>query len=147
VTIGCRAHEDPPCGSEGERSLAFLPRPADPDAPVFAPSETAWMNLEFLAYYVNYSDAVALIPFAKPPWLNDPGRMMTFELRGFRGEGGIEPNELAARIVGLIHELCEESKGDERVGGRGQIAASLHSSWRTRPGNRPRQSPMQRPLL
>jgi hypothetical protein len=84
--------------------------PAGLDADVHAPSPDGWLDLEFLAYMVNRSPplasrAVEIVADAKPPHLNFPGRMLAFNVQGWRdGHDGIEPDEVAAEIE---EGLCE----------------------------------------
>lgn len=120
-TLGsCGGHED---GKPGEIHapadewwVTFHLEPADPDADTAAPSARAWMDLEFLAYWLGRMRAekqssVHLGPFAPPPHLNFPGRMLRFELAGFRGEdGGVEPDDVAAWIRKGLEELYQ--RGD-----------------------------------
>jgi hypothetical protein len=66
VTIGCcGGHAIVKNGSQAPKDewwVTFMPRPADSTAPVFAPSATAWLNLEFLAYYLNHLEGAELVP-------------------------------------------------------------------------------------
>jgi hypothetical protein len=83
--------------------VTIVLEPADWEADIHAPSPQAWMDLEFLAYLVNApplrTREVEIVAYAKPPHLNFPGRMLAFNLHGWRdGEGGVEPDELAAEI-------------------------------------------------
>jgi hypothetical protein len=55
------------------------------------PDEHGWRALEFLAWLVNrdYRRAghqVILYPDAPPPYLNEPGQVLAFELEGSGGE-------------------------------------------------------------
>ena len=108
------------CGGHNEPvSLDSLPadqwyvtvvlEPRDADEDVHAPSAQAWLDLELLAYHVNAPPwrgrAVALEAHAKPPHLNFPGRMLAFNLVGWRGEDGVEPDDLAASILHDLDEL------------------------------------------
>jgi hypothetical protein len=113
-TIGsCGGHEDGTPGgmhaSADEWWLTFALEPADPSAAIAAPSPRAWLDLEFLAYWLGHlgnSRDLALVPFAPPPHLNEPGRMLRFELRGWRdGERGIGPEEVAASLREGLEEL------------------------------------------
>jgi hypothetical protein len=76
-----------------------------------APSAGAWMDLEFLAYWLDRMRAekgvdVHIEPLAAPPHLNFPGRMLCFELDGYRDEhGGGEPDDVAAWIRKGLKEL------------------------------------------
>jgi hypothetical protein len=109
-TIGsCGGHETPISKASlppEEWYVAFRLLPADPAAEIAVPSPQAWLDLEFLAYHISAlgrSRAVSLVAFALPPHLNEPGRMLQFELWGRRDdEDGIEPDEVAAS---LRHDL------------------------------------------
>jgi hypothetical protein len=114
TTIGsCGGHEDGAPGdihaSADEWWVTFELEPADPSAAVAAPSPRAWLDLEFLAYWLgglSNSREVALVPYAQPPHLNEPGRMLRFEIRGLRtGEGGIEPDDVATSLREGLDEL------------------------------------------
>jgi hypothetical protein len=69
------------------------------------------MDLEFLAYWlgrmrVEKECNVRIEPYAAPPHLNSPGRMLSFGLEGYRGEDGAgEPDEVAAWIRKGFEEL------------------------------------------
>jgi hypothetical protein len=110
-TIGsCGGHVDGVPGGmrapANEWWVTFSLEPADTTAAVAAPSPRAWLDLEFLAYWLQSDRAFELVPWAPPPHLNEPGRMLRFELRGFRdSEGGIEPDEVAAHIRQGLDEL------------------------------------------
>jgi hypothetical protein len=112
-TIGsCGGHEEPITPASlpaDEWSVTFHLMPADPDAAVAVPTASAWLDLEFLAYWLGHlgnSREVALAPFAPPPHLNEPGRMLRFELFGRRdGEQGIGPEEVAASLREGLDEL------------------------------------------
>jgi hypothetical protein len=117
-TIGsCGGHEDGTPGgmhaSADEWWVTFHLEPADSDAAVAAPSERAWLDLEFLVYWIGQQARerkvdVELLPWAPPPHLNEPGRMLRFEIRGWRGDDGIEPDEVAALIRDGLEELYVE---------------------------------------
>ena len=84
--------------------------PADAEADVAAPSERAWLDLEFLVYWIDVLSKeqgveVGIVPYAPPPHLNEPGRMLRFELRGWRRYGNGEPDEVAAWIRRGLDEL------------------------------------------
>ena len=61
----------------------------------FDHNEDGWMALEFLAWAINrdYSSAhkVILYPTSPPPYLNEPGKMLTFALEGREND----PDDLA----------------------------------------------------
>jgi hypothetical protein len=49
---------------------------------------------------------VEIVADAKPPHLNFPGRMLAFNVQGWReGEGGVEPDEVAEEIERRFREL------------------------------------------
>ena len=67
------------------------------------PTKTGWFSLEFLCWAIRdvgwEGRHVRIVPSAKPPFLNNPGHMLFFQLEGHRGEnGGIEPDEVAGRL-------------------------------------------------
>lgn len=83
-----------------------------PDSEVAVPSRQAWLDLEFLTWHINgpygrWEDRrVHLIGTAAPPFENEPGRMIVWELWGVRGEGdGVEPDEVAASLRRDLDEL------------------------------------------
>lgn len=65
----------------------------------------AWIGLEFLAWAINHdyrcSHDVILFPDAPPPYLNEPGKVLTFNLEGYNGE---DPDDLAAFLNSLKRE-------------------------------------------
>jgi hypothetical protein len=84
--------------------------PRDRDSDIHAPTDQAWLDLEYLAWRVNgppwRHKAVELVAFAKPPYLNFPGRMLAFNLQGWRGgETGVEPDDLAESIAQDLDDL------------------------------------------
>lgn len=123
-TLGsCGGHED---GTPGEVHAAadewwvtMSLEPADSEAAIHAPSEQAWLDFEFLVYWISRLRAeknvgVDLAPYAPPPHLNEPGRMLRFELRGWRrdDDGALaidaEPDRVAAWIRDGLAELYVE---------------------------------------
>lgn len=112
-TIGsCGGHETPisPASLPAkEWYVAFGLQPADPAAEIALPTAQAWLDLEFLTWHINgrLSDrGVDLVPFAPPPHLNEPGRMLRFEIHGWRGgEGGVEPDDLVATLRRDLKEI------------------------------------------
>jgi hypothetical protein len=83
------------------------------DADVHVPSPQAWLDLEFLAYLVNSPPLrdrdVDIVAYAKPPHLNFPGRMLTFNVQGWReGESGVEPDEVASAIEEGLRDIYVE---------------------------------------
>lgn len=56
-------------------------------------SPRGWLALEFLAWAINAEGPGALIlfPWAAPPWLNTPGKVLRFVLEG----RGSDPDDLA----------------------------------------------------
>ena len=120
-TIGsCGGHEDGTPGDihapADEWWVTFELEPADREAATTAPSPEAWLDLEFLVYWVGCLIArgreVMIVPYAPPPHVNEPGRMLRFELRGFRGgEDGVEPGEVAAWIRKGLDELYVPQEG------------------------------------
>ena len=67
------------------------------------PTYPGWLSLEFLAWAITDmrrgNRMVALGADSKPPYLNQPGRMLTFEIEGSRaGDDGMEPDEVAEFI-------------------------------------------------
>jgi hypothetical protein len=107
-TLGsCGGHED---GKPGEMRAAadewwvtMTLEPADLESEVWAPSEQAWLDVEFLVYWVGRLEVekgfeVGILPYAPPPQLNEPGRMLRFEFRGYRAEGKGSPDDVAAWI-------------------------------------------------
>ena len=110
----CGGHENPLTPDSlppEEWCVTIALEPADLRADVHAPSPDGWLDLEFLTYMVNRSPplrtrAVEIVADAKPPHLNFPGRMVAFNVQGWRdGEGGIEPDEVAAEIERGLREL------------------------------------------
>jgi hypothetical protein len=90
-TVGsCGGHDaqkNPSQCPADEWYVTFALEPADSQALVAVPTPEAWISLEFLAYEINYIAArreVRLAPFASPPYLNRPGRMLLFQVDGFR---------------------------------------------------------------
>jgi hypothetical protein len=109
------------CGGHGDRGrplddpniwyVHFYLEPNDVDSDVANPSPGAWMDLELLAYAINYRIGidrnVRLLPYANPPHINEPGRMLSWEVQGGRdGDDGIEPDEL----VTLLREILTETE-------------------------------------
>jgi hypothetical protein len=90
--------------------VTVVPEPRDRDADVHAPTDGAWMDLEYLAWRVNAwpwrDKAVELVAYAKPPHLNFPGRMLAFNLQRWRGgETGVGPDDLAESIARDLDDL------------------------------------------
>jgi len=112
-TLGCCAgHETPLSGNSApadEWWVTFTLEPADPSALVAIPTPEAWVSLEFLAYMreqlQHAGHELALRPYAPPPFLNLPGRMLRFELHGWRGE---EPTTEPAEIADKLDRAAEE---------------------------------------
>lgn len=119
-TIGsCGGHEDPKPGNSSrapanEWWVTFAVDPADPESDSGVPTAAGWMDLEFLAYLVNTRGLrwapekarnVVLAPYAPMPHANGPGRMLRFELNGYRGANGVEPDDLAAAIRYFVDAL------------------------------------------
>jgi hypothetical protein len=117
ATIGsCGGHAD---GKPGEIHapadewwVTFELEPANPDPEATtAPSDAAWLDLEFLAYWIGQMRAqkgsvVHVEPYAPPPHLNFPGRMLRFEMVGYRSDdGGVEPDDVAAWFRQGLGEL------------------------------------------
>jgi hypothetical protein len=123
ATIGsCGGHED---GKPGEIHapadewwVTFELEPADPNADTTAPSADAWTDLEFLVYWLGRmrtekGSAVRVEPYAPPPHMNFPGRMLRFEMVGYRSEtDGVEPDEVAAWIRQGFDELYRRGAGE-----------------------------------
>ena len=110
----CGGHETPLTADSlppDQWHVTIVLEPAEPDADIHVPSTQAWLDFEFLAYVVMRSPPlrsrnVEIIADAKPPHLNFPGRMLAFNVRGWReGEGGVEPDEVAAEIERGLREL------------------------------------------
>jgi hypothetical protein len=81
---------------------------ADPESVVAVPTWDAWVSLEFLAWVIGKEaqSAVWLAPYAMPPYLNRPGRMLRFDLSDDRdAEGGMDPGALAEFIDKLVDEF------------------------------------------
>jgi hypothetical protein len=103
TTLGsCGGHETPVSGASAAANewwVTFELEPADANGETTAPSDRAWLALEFLAYVINTSGQtwdVLVAPYAVAPQLNEPGRMLRFELRGYRDdEDGAEPDQVA----------------------------------------------------
>lgn len=119
-TIGsCGGHENAAepgsvSAPANEWWVTFELEPADPDGETNAPSGGAWLDLEFLVYWVNrcLQRQASVVPYAMPPQLNFPGRMLRFELSGLRdGDGGVEPDEVAAWIRKGLDELYVAGEG------------------------------------
>jgi hypothetical protein len=118
-TIGsCGGHDDGSPGgmhaSADERWVTFGLEPADASAQVAAPSDRAWLDMEFLVYWMSVLRReqgldVEVFPWASPPHLNEPGRMLSFELRGWRQDGKGEPDEVAEWIRKGLNELYVET--------------------------------------
>lgn len=81
------------------------------------PRRTGWLSMEFVAWVIyNMGDGgmVDLNVSALPPFLNHPGKMAKFEIRGWRGDdGGIEPDDVAEFIV-KIRKMLEQGDPPER---------------------------------
>ena len=123
ATIGsCGGHDDGRPGgmhaSANEWWVTFELEPATPDGETTAPSDRAWLELEFLVYVIETRGlrggpyAMSLGLFATLPHMNEPGRMLRFQLSGERssenGIKGIEPDELARLIREKFEELTSE---------------------------------------
>jgi hypothetical protein len=86
--------------------------PADAESEIAAPSERAWLSLEFVAWQTygpwgNHD--VRVVAYANPPHINFPGRMLRFELSGRRsGDDGVEPDALALAMRRDWYELTDE---------------------------------------
>ncbi len=115
-TIGsCGGHEVPISGASlpaDSWHVLLQLEPGDPDSEVAVPSRQAWLDLEFLTWHVNgpygrWEDRrVHLVGTAAPPFENEAGRMIVWELWGVRGEGdGVEPDEVAASLRRDLDEL------------------------------------------
>lgn len=124
TTGSCGGHAEPiSAGSlpADEWIVAFRLEPWDPGALVAVPTREAWISLEWLAWLINdetdyeaagmavpvnrpYRPGVKLRPWSRPPYLYYPGRTIGFAIEGSRGEGGMEPDELAALIDRLVDE-------------------------------------------
>lgn len=102
----CGGHEEPTNASAATAEhwyVSFELAPANEQAFVRTPTPEAWLTLEFLAWEISdhrrAARSVELGPIAHPPWLNRPGRMLQFQIDGWRdGDGGIEPDDLADAI-------------------------------------------------
>jgi hypothetical protein len=84
-------------------NIQFELDPANGSAPTTAPSAQAWRDLEFLAWIAYgplHERDIDVVAYANPPHLNDPGRMLRFELRGWRGEGphAISPAQVIKQL-------------------------------------------------
>ena len=107
ATIGsCGGHADGDPGgvhaAADEWWVTFELLPHDREQAVWLPTRASWLSLEFLAWQLSTCgdrwDA-ALLPYAPPPSLNEPGRMLRFEVRGFRESmNGVKPDEIAAAL-------------------------------------------------
>lgn len=114
-TIGsCGGHEDGVAGgihaAADEWWVTFHLEPFDPDGETTRPSDAAWFDLEFLAYWIGRVRAVKetsvhIEPYAPPPQFNFPGQMLRFELAGYREEGSGTPDEVAAWILDGLREI------------------------------------------
>lgn len=91
TTIGsCGGHPKPLKGGQWPEGTWYVKMKFRHDA-------RGWRALEFLAWLINndYARAghqVVLIPTAAPPYLNGPGRVLSFVIEG---RGGEDPNALA----------------------------------------------------
>ena len=85
-----------------------------------APTEEAWVSLEWLAWYLDRGDRrrAYLVPtFHRTSYLNTPGRSMRFAVEGYRdGEGGLEPDDLAASLDERKAELYYPAEVARRWG-------------------------------
>lgn len=106
----CGGHETGGLLPADRWQVAFSCELDDEDRPTLA----AWLDLEFVAWAVydlgKAERAVWLEAFSLPPWPNDPARMLSFDLHGERnGDGGIEPNEVAAFLDRVRRQFREGS--------------------------------------
>ena len=107
ATIGsCGGHADGESGgvhaAADEWWVTFELAPHNRNEGVWLPTMAGWLSLEFLAWQLSTCgdrwDA-ALLPYAPTPSLNEPGRMVRFEIRGYRDSAnGVEPHEVAQAL-------------------------------------------------
>jgi hypothetical protein len=120
----CGGHETPVTGNSApadEWWILFDLEPADPAGLIAVPTPDAWVSLEFLSYVVSSlretDHEITLFPYAPPPFLNFPGRMLRFELHGWRGgKAPFEPAEVATHIEKVAAECwvpAEEAWPDD----------------------------------
>lgn len=103
----CGGHENPETEASRPADSWYVDLVLDTDdwdADVWTPTAEAWVSLEFLAWLVYDAQKARrnlwLEPYARPPYLNQPGRGLVFQLAGGRNEpGGQEPTELASYLI------------------------------------------------
>jgi hypothetical protein len=81
------------------------------------PTEMGWHSLEFLAWAFRemMRGGLAIRPMyhASPPFLNEPGHMLVFQVDGRRdGQGGVEADRVAQELAEMVDEFFSADVGE-----------------------------------
>jgi hypothetical protein len=112
----CGGHPEPLLGGQWPAGSWYVKFRVDK-------SEHGWRALEFLAWLINNAyqrdeHHVTLYPVAPPPYLNEPGEVLSFALDGYDGE---DPNALADWMDQLRHDAYTPPLGQRSADRRERL--------------------------
>lgn len=109
-TIGsCGGHEEGGMLPANQWSVGLYVEQGGDDRPTYP----GWLSLEFLAWAIRdfgrAQHRVQMGALSVAPYLNEPGRMLTFIIEGWRdGSGGVEADYVADGLGKMTDELFRE---------------------------------------